>query len=265
MTETTESVLTFATWLRERRLHFELTMAELSGQLRVSPQFISLLESGRRYPSDKLVQRCAKKLEEDLNYLRFLAQRIPAKEKEALLRSPSAPEFLRRISYAEPNIEGSDDILMQKLLDGTGLLRPDNELASHYFTGEMSLQESRAQFQWSLVKNICKDRERFSANVVGWADFYDAFFMVDSGLAEPAREKFSGLHRRLLLETTEAYPLKLRFLVAFYFALLQGTGSRPKVQEAEGLLDEALRYANVAHNPDWQRWVSDIRTMLQRT
>lgn len=270
MAETTELVLTFAVWLREQRLRSELTMAELAQCLGVTPQFISLLEGGRRYPSDKLVQRCAKEFGEDLNYLRFLVQKTPIEEKEALLRSPLAPEFLRgRVPNVKPNVEGPDDILIQKLLEDTGLFRPDPDSeygVDFYFTGWEPIRYFPSP-QGLLAEMIYTDRERFGANVVAWAEFYKAFYWACMGSRTIAYRELLELHERLRLETAETYPLKLRFLVAFHLTLLEGTKGlhgreRQDIQETEKLFQEALGYAKAASNCDWEQLVLRLRWRL---
>lgn len=261
----TEPDLEFARWLRERRLAAGFTMQEFAGRLGISSQFISFLEGGHRRPSDKLVRRCAEEFGEDLNYLRFLANPMPGAERQALLESPSAPEFLRRhVPDVKPYIEGSDDILIQEFLGGTRPFRPDNEFdVDIYFTGYRPIQWL-PPLQWSLVEMIRTDRERFGANVVAWAEFHSAFYWVCLGDRQEPYQTLLKLHERLRLETAEAYPLKLRFLVAFHLTLLEGTKglqwkTERDLQATERFFQEALGYAKAVGNRDWEQLVLRLR------
>jgi len=89
---------TLAERIRELRSEQDLSLRELARYLDVSSAFLSDVELGRRYPSEELLSRIAKKLHTSLADLRAYDNRPPIDE---LRRRASAnPQFalaLRRI------------------------------------------------------------------------------------------------------------------------------------------------------------------------
>jgi len=64
---------TFGLVIRERRRQLGLYLEQLARRIRISPQYVGLLESGKRHPSDKVVARLAEVLGLDRRELFLLA------------------------------------------------------------------------------------------------------------------------------------------------------------------------------------------------
>ena len=63
--------------MRRRREELDLSLRELAKQLDCSPAFISDIELGRRYPSDKVLSDIARVLKTKVEELRALDVRAP--------------------------------------------------------------------------------------------------------------------------------------------------------------------------------------------
>ncbi|MDA1192800.1 MAG: helix-turn-helix transcriptional regulator [Candidatus Poribacteria bacterium] len=242
-------MLNFSEYLRQERLATGLTMQELAGKLLVSPQFISLLENGKRHPSDKLVQRCAKFFGEDLNYLRFLAQPIPDAQKKALFESPSAPDYLPASMRSNVLEQGSDDQLVEDLLTVDALTPPDEDTPYH-FAQEVEVKESAFAFQRTLIEQLRANAERFSPKIQAWADFYEAYYLRHLKSRKDAHSKFVALIERLTTQTAEAYPQKLWYLANLHVAL--GYHETGDLDSARRHYDNARDRAARMQNLDFQ-------------
>ncbi|MDP6801517.1 MAG: helix-turn-helix transcriptional regulator, partial [SAR202 cluster bacterium] len=259
-------MLNFSQYLRQGRLANGLTMQQLASRLLVSPQFISLLESGKRFPSDKLVQRCAAEFQEDLNYLRFLAQPIPEAQKRALLESPSAPDYLPESARTNVLIQDSDDVLMESLLAVPRLPKPEED-APYFFVGKTALDESDLALPLQLLDRTRRDTARFGPKIRAWADFYEAYYTSHLEGRLGAYEALRSLHERLASETAVAYPLKLRFIVALHLGLCERENEDSDA--AERLFQEASERAHAALQPGLQAcalWsLADLRRSVGDT
>lgn len=83
-------MLSLAERIRELREKKDLSLRELAKKLEVSPAFLSDIELGRRYPSDKLLVSLATALGVSLEDLKTSDTRLPVKD-------------LRRITNADPS------------------------------------------------------------------------------------------------------------------------------------------------------------------
>lgn len=183
-------MLTFAEFLAKRRAALGMSMTELAAHLSVTPQYISLLESGRCHPSKKLQERCAKFFGEDVEYIRFLAQNFSPLQKEALLRSPQAFPFLSRRLHEPQEVllpSDAEDAFLRELFR-------DVE--------EGTLNDEKRVFYEQLLAEMASTREgrpRFSAKARAWGMFYE-ILLRSEGLASLAK----GLEA--LWERLEAEP-----------------------------------------------------------
>jgi len=242
-------MLHFGEYLRQARLSQGLTMQELAERLEVSPQFISLLESTKRHPSDKLVQRAARLFEEDLNYLRFLAQPIPEAQKRALVESPSAPDYIPQSMRTNIMVQDSDDALMEALLRAPALPDPDEDTIYHFATN-VDVYDAELAVPRSLIEQVRNDPERFPLKMQAWADFYEAYYDRQANGREAARAGFAKICTRMQTETGEAYPQRLRYLSVLHHALCHdeaGDGA-----SARRLYTQALEYAAAVDDPAGQ-------------
>ncbi|GIX06260.1 MAG: hypothetical protein KatS3mg115_0663 [Candidatus Poribacteria bacterium] len=211
------SLLTFAEYLRHRRLSHHLTMEELARQLSVSPQFISLLENGKRRPSEKVVRRCAQVFGDDVNYVRFLAQPVPEEQKRALLESPHAPDYLPAELRSNVSFLEADDRLIQELLNVPGPPPPEEDTPFSF-----SPFEELSPEEYSLVRGLiariqgCPDR--FSPKVRAWADFYEAYYRRCREGRLAAYRSFALTEQRMEQNSEVSYPPKLRYLLSLQLA-----------------------------------------------
>lgn len=60
----------FAKWLKEKRLDLGLTQQELAQEMRVSNVLIALLETGKRVPGIKALNKIARYFKVDVVFLR---------------------------------------------------------------------------------------------------------------------------------------------------------------------------------------------------
>jgi transcriptional regulator with XRE-family HTH domain len=91
---TRSEATTFGAHIAERRKALTMSQKELAGKIMreedgkpISPQYLNDIERDRRSPtSDHLIQQFAKVLKADLDFLHYLAGRLPT---EILERNPS--------------------------------------------------------------------------------------------------------------------------------------------------------------------------------
>lgn len=224
-------------------------MQELAERLEVSPQFISLLESTKRHPSDKLVQRTARLFEEDLNYLRFLAQPIPEAQKRALFESPSAPDYIPQSMRTNISVQDSDDTLMEALLRAPALPDPEEDTLYHFGT-QVSVSSAETAVPRSLIDQVRSDPERFPLKMQAWSDFYEAYYERHANGRSAAKGGFAALASRMQTETAEAYPQRLRFLAVLHLGLCHH--EEGDLDTARRLYGRALDYAAAVDDPAGQ-------------
>ncbi len=242
-------MLHFGEYLRQARLSQGLTMQELAERLEVSPQFISLLESTKRHPSDKLVQRAARLFEEDLNYLRFLAQPIPEAQKRALFESPSAPDYIPQSMRTNIMVQDTDDTLMEALLRAPALPGPEEDTIYH-FAVDVAVADADLAVPRSLIDQVRNDPERFPLKMQAWADFYEAYYDRHANGRVAAQDGFAKLCDRMQTETGEAYPQRLRYLAVLHHALCHDEAG--DAGSARRLYTQALEYAAAVDDPAGQ-------------
>lgn len=84
--------------IRELREELDLSLRELARSLDVSAAFMSDVELGRRYPTEDMLARIAKKLRTTLDDLRAHDSRAPVEELRRMASSDPAFGFaLRRV------------------------------------------------------------------------------------------------------------------------------------------------------------------------
>jgi transcriptional regulator with XRE-family HTH domain len=237
---------TFAEYLRHQRLSRGLTMQALASHLGISPQFISLLESGNRRPSNKLLRRCAAFFNDDINYLTFLAQPIPEAQRRALYESPIAPEYIPRPLRTNVLVQDSEDLLLQNLMALPGLPEPMQD-TPFYVTDIPKFPESAATTAVEVIARIKTDSGRFPLKAQAWVRFYEAFFKrVKAGRLAAAAD-FEALRQWMRVETTGTYPPKLRFLVAAQLGQIRL--EQQKFDEARTFFEEAKQSAAEMSDP----------------
>jgi transcriptional regulator with XRE-family HTH domain len=239
-------MFTFAEFLRQHRLSRNLTMQELAVEVNVSAQFISLLESGKRRPSDKLVRRCAEFFAQDVHYVRFLAQPIPVAQKRALLESPSAPDYIPRSMRAQVFVQDSEDVLIQNLLSGANVPTPETDTPFHFLEPTSVTRETLA-LPLQIVAQIRDNPERFTQKARAWAGFYAAYFRRHVEGREASTPDFEAAHARLREETTAAYPPKLRYLVCLHLGVCRQ--EQGDAESARRLYYEAHEHAVEMSDP----------------
>ena len=242
-------MLHFGEYLRHHRLAQGLTMQELAERLEVSPQFISLLESTRRHPSDKLVQRTARLFEEDLNYLRFLAQPIPEAQKRALFESPSAPDYIPQSMRTNITVQDSDDALMEALLRAPALPDPEEDTIYHFGVA-VEVDADATVVPRSLIDQVRNSPDRFPLKMQAWSDFYEAYYQRHANGRAAAKDAFGALVSRMQTETAEAYPQRLRYLAVLHLALCHH--EEGDFDTARRLYGRALDYASAVDDPAGQ-------------
>lgn len=242
-------MLHFGEYLRQERLSQGLTMQELAERLEVSPQFISLLESTKRHPSDKLVQRTARLFEEDLNYLRFLAQPIPEAQKRALFESPSAPDYIPQSMRTNIMVQDTDDALMEALLRAPALPDPEEDTLYH-FGVQVRVSAAETSVPRSLIGQVRSDPERFPLKMQAWSDFYEAYYTRHAKGRSAAKDGFANLCTRMQTETAEAYPQRLRYLAVLHLALCHH--EEGDLEDARRLYNQALEYSAAVDDPAGQ-------------
>jgi len=80
-------MMTLGQKMRELREKKDLSLRELAKEIQVSAAFISDIELGRRYPSDKILLRISKKLGIPVNELRSYDTRPPIEDIKRLTSS----------------------------------------------------------------------------------------------------------------------------------------------------------------------------------
>jgi len=238
-------MLTFAEFLAKRRAAFGMSMTELAARLMVTPQYISLLESGRCNPSKKLQERCAKFFDEDIEYIRFLSQPMPRAQKEALLRNPSALPFLSHSHREVPlAVEGTREAVPLDAED-----RFIYTLFSRMEKGELS-DESKGFYRQLIaeIRATTDTQPRFSAKARAWADLYDTLLATDGKNLAPATAQLEDLMTRLDTDTHEPYPEKLRLEVSrrLATALMQSN----RFAEAGATYERVAHYARLIEDAD---------------
>lgn len=222
-------MLTFAEFLAKRRAALGMSMTELAAHLSITPQYISLLESGRCHPSKKLQERCARFFGEELDYIRFLAQNLPPVQKEALLRSPVAFPFLSR-RFQEPREallpSDAEDAFIRELFR---------------YVEEGNLTSERRLFYERLLAEIASTREgrpRFSAKARAWGTFYEILLSSD----EPASvaKRLEALWAQI---EAEPYPDELRWETSRRLARVQK--DLGALVEAASSYERAASYARL--------------------
>lgn len=231
---------TFAEYLRHQRLSRGLTMQTLASHLGISPQFISLLESGHRRPSQKLLRRCAEFFNDDVNYLNFLAQPIPEAQRRALYESPVAPEYIPRPLRAQVLAQDSEDLLLQNLFALPGL--PDPLEDTPYFATDMpEFPTSAAAVALEVIQQLKTERHRYSLKAQAWARFYEAFYKRAQRGRREAAPDFEALREWMRIESAGTYSSKIRYLLALHLGLIRQEQER--FSEARAFFEEARGYA----------------------
>lgn len=221
-------------------------MQTLALHLGISPQFISLLESGHRRPSQKLLRRCADFFNDDINYLIFLAQPIPEAQRRALYESPVAPEYIPRPLRKQVLAQDSEDLLLQSLFALPGL--PDPIEDTPYFATEMpTFLASAATMALEVIRRIKTDRHRYSLKAQAWARFYEAFYKRAQEGRLGAAPDFEALREWMRVESAGIYSSKIRYLVTLHLGLIRQ--ERKKLSEARVFLEEARGYAKEMSDP----------------
>ncbi|MBM3216776.1 helix-turn-helix transcriptional regulator [Candidatus Poribacteria bacterium] len=233
-------MLTFAEYLRHNRLTRDHTMQELASNIGVTAQFISLLESGQRYPSKKLVARCAEYFGDDVNYVRFLAQAVPIDQKRAVLDSPTAPEYLPRNLRAQATATDTADDLIEHLLAVPGVASPETDTPFH-FAGETPIQPDDIRAQIAFIELIGSSDKHIVTRARAWGKFYRAYYKRHSEGRIAALPDFGSAYEMIHVETTGSYPAKLCMLAALHLGLAREAAD--DVEGAVKLYDEAANEA----------------------
>jgi transcriptional regulator with XRE-family HTH domain len=240
-------VWTFAEYLRHERLSRNLTMEVLARGLGISPQFISLLENGRRHPSAGLVARASDVFGADPNYVGFLAQRMPVEQKRALAESPTAPDYIPTALRACARSADGEEMLLRQLLLPEGARPPEHD-APYYTADPLGRTPVDSRGVRAIVGRIMGGDAAFSPKARAWAAFHTAYLtrITDGRVAAlPAWEALaSGLDE----DTSRPYGPSIRRLVAMQLTLgLQEIGQASK---AEAQATRAAGYAADADDPD---------------
>ncbi|GIX07407.1 MAG: hypothetical protein KatS3mg115_1810 [Candidatus Poribacteria bacterium] len=231
-------MFTFAEYLRHRRLSRGMTMQVLAQQLNVTPQFVSLLESGRRRPSGEFIERCAELFGDNVDYLRFLAEPIPEEQKRAIYESPLAPAYIPRPS-AEQTVEGRlDDLLIRQMLNLPGMPKPEEDTPYHG-DANYTVSEEALRFHRQLVRYLLEGD--YSPNIKGWARFYDAYYTRWTEGRAAARPSLEQLIQSVERAESGTYPLRWAYLVWLHTGL-----ARQEAGESEAAVRAYLRAAEWA-------------------
>lgn len=225
---------TFAEYLRHERLTRNFTMESLARLLHISPQFISLLENGRRHPSPSLMSRCAELFGADLNYVAFLAQRIPVEQKQALAESPAAPDYIPRDLRSGAGAADAEEALLRQLLLPAGAPRPETDGP---YTGN---GDPRPPFEADAVAGgvtaaILGSPEAFSPKATVWAAFHEAYVTRLRHGRVAALPGWALLSEQLERDTLTAHGSTVRHLVAMQQCMALREAGRPDEAEAFAL------------------------------
>jgi len=223
-----------------------MTMQMLAAELGISPQFISLLESGSRRPSGKLLRRCAAFFQDDINYLTFLAQPIPEAQRRALYESPTAPEYIPRPLRKNVLVQDNEDIFIQSLMSLPGLPEPIED-TPYYVTEMPPFPDHAATTAMEVIRLIKTAPDRFSLKAQAWVRFYEAFYKRVKEGRSAALADFEALREWLRVETTGIYPPKLRYCIALQMGLTRQ--EQEKFAEAREFFQEAKQYAMDMSDP----------------
>lgn len=102
-------------FIRKRRDELDLSLRELAKKLECSPAFISDIELGRRYPSDKVLVEIARVLKVKLEDLREMDVRPPIEEiKRAALDDPTFALAFRTVLDKKISADELLDFAKQK-------------------------------------------------------------------------------------------------------------------------------------------------------
>ena len=102
--------------IRELREQKDLSLRELAKKLDLSPAFLSDVELGRRFPSDDVLAKIAKHLDQSVEELKAFDTRPPMEALKRLTSSnPLMGVALRRV--VEKNVSASDLIELLKKIE----------------------------------------------------------------------------------------------------------------------------------------------------
>jgi transcriptional regulator with XRE-family HTH domain len=91
--------LTLGQRLKQGRLAMNLTLRELANKVKVDFTYLSKIENDKtdHPPSEDLLRRLAKELEDDPEELVLLSGQIPQHMKDEMTKSDSAAQFFRSV------------------------------------------------------------------------------------------------------------------------------------------------------------------------
>jgi HTH-type transcriptional regulator, competence development regulator len=83
--------------IRRVRTERELGLREMAGKLKISPAYLSRIETDEEKtpPGEDTLRAIAKILDEDFDRLMHLAGRVPSDVGEMIKKDPDLPQFLR--------------------------------------------------------------------------------------------------------------------------------------------------------------------------
>ncbi|MDA1191766.1 MAG: helix-turn-helix transcriptional regulator [Candidatus Poribacteria bacterium] len=234
----------FAEYLRQRRLSRGLTMQQLATALSVSPQFISLLESGHRRPSAPFLNRCASYFQDDPRFLRFLAQPFTPEQRRAVYESPSAPEYIPVTARSSRPAQDDEETLLLTLLTAADC-DPATETPYH---GEETppFQPERAALQKGLIHEIQSAPDRFPNAATAWATFFDGYYTYRQGDIVGCLSRLREARSRV--SSPSSGSSKWRLWLALYIGICEE--SQRNYREAVASYVEARRHATAGRDYD---------------